>query len=127
MHTERSIDVADRLRWALIPLAVAMGLTAYVATDDVAVSFALTVALGLPALGAAWMLLRGMRGASALAGASAVAVIVVQFVDLNTVTFGWVRLSYVAVGALTLAFAAAEVIASRWGALHRKTRQRITS
>lgn len=126
MHVKRSVDVADRLRWALIPLAVAMGLTAYVASDDIAVSFALTVTLGLTALGAAWMLLRGMRGGSVLAGASAAALIVVQFVDLNTIGFGWVRLSYVAVGALTLAFAAAEVVASRWGALHRRSQERIT-
>ena len=121
------MDVADRLRWGLIPLAVLIGLTAYVASDDIALSFALTAVIGLTALGAAWLLLRGMRGGSVLAGAAAAAMIVVQFVDGDAIAFGWMRLSYVGIGALTLAFAAAEVIASRWGALRRAPRQRIRS
>ena len=127
MNATRSVDVADRLRWGLIPLTVLVGLTSYVGSDDVALSFALTAALGLTALVSAWLLLSGLRGGSTLAGVSAAALIVVQFVDMNTIAFGWMRLSYVAIGALTLAFAAAEVIASRWGVLHRTPRQRITS
>lgn len=127
MNAARSVDVADRLRWGLIPLAVLVGLTSYVASDDVVLSLAFTAALGLSALLSAWLLLRGLRGGSTLAGVSAAALIVVQFVDLNTIAFGWLRLSYVAIGALTLAFAAAEVIASRWGALRRAPRQRIPS
>ena len=127
MTAKRSMDVADRLRWGLIPLAVLIGLTAYVASDDIAVSVALSAALGLTALGSAWLLLRALRGGSVLAGVSAAAVIVVQFVDMNTIAFGWMRLSYVGIGALTLAFATAEVIASRWGLLQRTSRQRIPS
>ena len=127
MNAARGVDVADRLRWGLIPLAVLVGLTSYVASDDVVLSLAFTAALGLSALLSAWLLLRGLRGGSTLAGVSAAALIVVQFVDLNTIAFGWLRLSYVAIGALTLAFAAAEVIASRWGALRRAPRQRIPS
>lgn len=123
----RHMDVADRFRWGLIPLEVLIGLTAYVASDSIVVSIALSAALGLTALGSAWLLLHGLRGGSVLAGVSAAAVIVVQFVDLNTIAFGWTRLSYVAIGALTLAFAAAEVIASRWGRLQRTSRQRIRS
>lgn len=121
------MDVADCFRWGLIPLAVLIGVTAYVANDDVAVSIALSAALGLTALGSAWLLLRGRSGGAVLAGVSAAAVIVVQFVDLNTIAFGWLRLSYVAIGALTLAFAAAEVIASRWEHLQRTPPQRISS
>ena len=63
--------VADRLRGGLIPLAVLIGLTAYVASDDIAVSFVFTAALGPTALGAAWLLLRGMRGRIALGSAAA--------------------------------------------------------
>lgn len=125
MHAKRSLDVADRLRWGLIPLAVLVGLTAYVASDDIAVSVALTSALGLTALGAAWLLLQNRHGGAVLAGVSASAVVVVQLVDTNSVALGWMRLSYVAIGALTLVFATAEMIASRWGLLRRKPRQRI--
>ncbi|MDR3084392.1 MAG: hypothetical protein LBV60_26335 [Streptomyces sp.] len=120
------MEIADRLRWGLIPLAVLIGLTAYVAADDVLVSFAFSAALGLAALAAAWLLLRGRRGGSVLAAGSAAALIAVQFVDLNTIGLGWMRLSYVAIGALTLGFAAAEVIASQWAVLRRTARARIT-
>ena len=121
------MDVADGLRWGLIPLAVLIGLTAYVASDDVALSVTFTSALGLTALVSAWLLLQGLRGGSALAGVSAAAVIVMQFIGPNAIAFGLMRLSYVAIGALTLAFAAVEVIASRWGGLQRTSRQRIPS
>ena len=121
------MDVADRLRWGLIPLAVLIGLTAYVASDDIALSVVFTSGLGLTALGSAWLLLQGLRGGSALAGVSAATVIVVQFIDANAIAFGVMRLSYVAIGALTLAFAAVEVIARRWGRLERTSRQRIPS
>ena len=45
MNAKRSLDVADRFRWGLIPLAVLIGLTAYVASDNIAVSFVFTAAL----------------------------------------------------------------------------------
>ena len=126
MYMQRGGDVADLLRWGLIPLTVLIGLTAYVASDDILLSFALSAALGLSALAAAWLLLRGVRGGSALAGAAAAALIVVQFADLDTISLGWIRATYVGIGALTLTFATAELIASRWGVLHRSTRERIT-
>lgn len=34
MSAKQGMDVADRLRWGLVPLAVLIGLTAYVASDD---------------------------------------------------------------------------------------------
>ena len=123
MNPTRSMDVADGLRWGLIPLVVLIGLTSYVATDDVALSFAFTATLGLTALVSAWLLLRGLRGGATLAGVSAAAVILVQFVDVNTIALGWMRLSYVAIGSLTLAWVAAEVIASRWVLRQRMSRQ----
>lgn len=127
MKGERMLDVADRLRWGLVPLAVLIGLTAYVAGDDIAVSFALSAAVGLTSLAAAWLLLRGMRGGSVLAGVSAAALIAAQSVDMNTIAPGGIRLAYLAIGALTLAFAAAEVIASRWAVLRRALGEGITS
>lgn len=125
IHTTRSADLADRLRWGLVPLAVLIGLTAYVASDDILVSFALSVALGLTALVAAWLLLRGSPAGSALAGVSAAVLIVVQVADVSTIALGWIRVTYVAIGAVTFAFAAAEVIASQWGQRHREPGERV--
>lgn len=125
MNARRSADVADRLRWGLIPLAVLIGLTAYVASDDILVSFVLSVALGLTALVAAWLLLRGSPAGSALAGVSAAVLIVAQVVDMSSITLGWIRVTYVAIGAVTLSFAAAELLASQWGQRHRAAGERI--
>jgi hypothetical protein len=81
----------NRLHWLLTVLVGIVALTVYAASDDLALSLLLAVAIGWSALAATLLLLVQRREGYAVAAISAAGLLAYELIDVRAMGFGWLQ------------------------------------
>jgi hypothetical protein len=108
----------NRLHWLVTLLTGTIGLTVYAASDDLALSLLLALALGWTALVATVLLLARRQAGYLLAAATATALVAFESIDWGIVGFRWLHAFYLVIAVIVLVGAVGLESRARAGHVH---------
>jgi hypothetical protein len=111
----------NRLHWLVTFLTGAIGLTVYAASDDLALSLLLALAVGWSALVATVLLLARREAGYLLAAATATTLVAFESIDWSIVGFRWLHAFYLVIAVIVVVGAVGLEIRARAGRVHYPT------